>query len=52
MQWKLINLEKNLVELPNGKWSNNYKIIDGMVFDPETDTWNELDASFTLPIKI
>ena len=50
--WKLIHLEKNIVQRPDGKWSNGYTIKDGMVFDPDTDTWNELDTSFTLPIKL
>ena len=29
--WKLINLKLNLVENPEGKWSNGYKIKDGYV---------------------
>ena len=40
--WKLIDLKLNLVELPNGKWSNGYTIKDGQVYDPETEMWNEL----------
>ena len=40
--WKLINLKLNLVENPEGKWSNGYKIKDGYVYDHETETWNEL----------
>ena len=40
--WKLINLKLNLVENPEAKWSNGYKIKDGYVYDHETETWNEL----------
>jgi hypothetical protein len=40
--WKLIDLKLNLVENPEGKWSNGYTIKDGQVYDHETETWNEL----------
>jgi hypothetical protein len=43
--WKLIDLRLNLVENPEGKWSNGYTIKDGHVYDHETETWNELIKS-------
>jgi hypothetical protein len=49
--WKIVDLKLNLVELPNGKWSNGFTIKDGMVFDPETDSWNELHPHELYPLK-
>ena len=43
--WRLIDLRLNLVENPEGKWSNGYTIKDDHVYDHETETWNELTKS-------
>jgi hypothetical protein len=49
--WKLIDLSLNLVENPEGKWSNGYTIKDGQVYDHETDTWNELRTSREIALE-
>lgn len=39
----LINKEKNIWETDDGKWTNDVKVIDEMVYDNEVGKWIHID---------
>ena len=39
----LINKEKNIWETSDGKWTNDVKVIDEMVYDNEVGKWIHID---------
>ena len=50
----LINKEKNIWETCDGKWTNNVKVIDEMVYDNEVGKWIHIDeyGKDIFPIQI
>jgi hypothetical protein len=50
----LINKEKNIWETYDGKWTNNVKVIDEMVYDNEVGKWIHIDeyGKDIFPIQI